>query len=51
MTARQLTAGLPGPGGMQIRLARPSDTQAVTRLLRLAGVEPANCGTVAEAWR
>jgi hypothetical protein len=36
---------------MQIRLARPSDTQAVTRLLRLAGVEPANCGTVAEAWR
>ena len=49
-TADRLVTGWTGPGHTHIRLARPGDTEQVTRLLALADIplDPA-VGTVIEA--
>ena len=50
VTAERLIDGWAGPGDTRIRLARPGDTEQVTRLLMLAGIalDPA-VGAVIEA--
>lgn len=39
LTPQMLPGGMPGPGGVSLRLARPGETAAVSRLLAAADVE------------